>query len=366
MVQRTLVRSSVLSLVLLLLLLALPSVAQTPGAPAGPAPAQPPTPSPGQLPTTKSLPARLQLGEADIVVRGAATLPKEDSAKNLVGVEGPTTIEGVVKGNVVAVKGAVGISGSVEGSVLALGGPVRVEAGGRVGRDVIAPKGAEVARDGKVEGKVVERLDLAARDIFGTLLFATKLAAWLVGSVTSLLVGLLLILVLGAGRSDALFHAGRGRSGVAAAMGLGLLIGIPVVALLAVRTIVGAPFGVMVLLALPLVLWLAYATGAWTAGRVVAKNASSAFVGFLTGWAILRIVALVPILGTLAWIVATVIGLGALAISAFPVAGSATRGSPSPRPGRPDPDEAARAAERDRVVAAVMASRTGRRPRIGG
>ena len=38
-------------------------------------------------------------------------------------------------------------------------------------------------------------------------------------------------------------------------------------------------------------------------------------VAFLVGWAILRVVALIPILGGLVWFAAVVIGLGALALA---------------------------------------------------
>jgi hypothetical protein len=38
-------------------------------------------------------------------------------------------------------------------------------------------------------------------------------------------------------------------------------------------------------------------------------------VAFLVGWAILRVVALIPILGGLVWFAAVVFGLGALAVA---------------------------------------------------
>ena len=38
-------------------------------------------------------------------------------------------------------------------------------------------------------------------------------------------------------------------------------------------------------------------------------------MAFLVGWAILRVVALIPILGGLVWFAAVVVGLGALAVA---------------------------------------------------
>lgn len=40
-------------------------------------------------------------------------------------------------------------------------------------------------------------------------------------------------------------------------------------------------------------------------------------VAFPAGWAILRVVALVPILGGLVWFAAAVVGLGALAVASW-------------------------------------------------
>ncbi|HEX6422346.1 MAG TPA: hypothetical protein VFZ79_02645, partial [Acidimicrobiales bacterium] len=84
------------------------------------------------------------------------------------------------------------------------------------------------------------------------------------------------------------------------------------------------------LLALGLIYAIGYVTGAWILGRRVAGGASP-ILAFLAGWGILRLLALVPVLGSLAWIAASVVGLGALA-----VAGRRARRVVEPaRPGEP-------------------------------
>ena len=50
-------------------------------------------------------------------------------------------------------------------------------------------------------------------------------------------------------------------------------------------------------------------------------------VAFLVGWAILRVAALIPILGGLVWFVAVVFGLGVLLVAIWR-ARAATRGAP--------------------------------------
>jgi hypothetical protein len=45
-------------------------------------------------------------------------------------------------------------------------------------------------------------------------------------------------------------------------------------------------------------------------------------VAFLAGWAILRVAALIPILGGLVWFAAVVVGLGALAVAIWRARGA--------------------------------------------
>jgi hypothetical protein len=51
-------------------------------------------------------------------------------------------------------------------------------------------------------------------------------------------------------------------------------------------------------------------------------------VAFLVGWAILRVLALVPVLGGLVWFAAVVVGLGALAVATWR-ARSASQAAPA-------------------------------------
>jgi hypothetical protein len=108
-----------------------------------------------------------------------------------------------------------------------------------------------------------------------------------------------------------------GRSGIGPSIGLGLLVlfGLPVLAVIALVTVVGIPLGVGLLAALLLIYALGYSATAWVVGRSILRPPTAWVVAFLAGWAILRVVALVPILGGLVWFAAVVFGLGALAVA---------------------------------------------------
>jgi hypothetical protein len=141
------------------------------------------------------------------------------------------------------------------------------------------------------------------------------LAFWIAASVASLLFGLLLILFVPRA-AEATARAGRSRVGASIGFGVLLFIGVPVVGGIALVTIVGALFGVAVLTGMVLLYLVAYAAGALTFGRLLLKEPRKPALAFLLGWVILRILALVPVLGGFLFAAAAVWGSGALILAA--------------------------------------------------
>jgi hypothetical protein len=123
-------------------------------------------------------------------------------------------------------------------------------------------------------------------------------------------------------------------AGATIGWGVGIAIGEPVVAILALVTLVGMPFGIGLLLAAMPVLLVAYTTTARVAGRRVLRDRSqSRWAALLAGCGILRLLAIIPVAGGVVGLAANVVGLGALAVALWrariPVAPAA------PTPGRP-------------------------------
>jgi hypothetical protein len=144
--------------------------------------------------------------------------------------------------------------------------------------------------------------------------WAGRLAWWLAVSVSTLVVGLVLVWLVGRARIRILEV---GRTGIGPSIGWGLLLffGVPILAIVSLFTIVGIPLGLGLLAALALIQALGYATTAWILGRSILRTSTAWVVAFLLGWGILRVAALVPVLGGLAWFAAVVLGLGALAVT---------------------------------------------------
>lgn len=244
-----------------------------------------------------------------VVITGRAEVPAGEEVGTVFIVDGPAVIEGTVTGAVIAVDDDVVVNGTVEDEVIALRGDVVVGSTGRIEGDVMSRDRPEIEEGGRVDGSW-ERWDTSAvRRAFA----GSRIALWLAVSVSTLLLGLLLG-ALAPRAAAAVDIAARENLGATIGWGLVLTIGLPIAAVLVMLTLVALPLGLGVLLALGLIYGTGYTTGAWLLGRRVARRARPV-AAFLAGWAILRIVALVPVLGSLAWFATVVVGLGAIAVA---------------------------------------------------
>jgi hypothetical protein len=259
------------------------------------------------------LAAPANAADDQIVITGDVEVPRGQTVDDIVVIDGSVRIQGRVTGDVVAVSAPVRINGPVEGEVVAIAERVFIGPGGRVDGDVsYGDKDPVIRVPGAVGGKT-EKLDF---DEFISPLgvFAAWVALWLAVSVSTLLLGLALLWL--APRSlGAALEIARTATGPAIGIGLAVFLGLPAVALLLMITVLGLPLGIALLLALLPIYAIGYTTSGFLLGRAIVKAPTSRFLAFLAGWGILRVIALVPGLGILAWFGATVFGLGALGIA---------------------------------------------------
>ena len=129
------------------------------------------------------------------------------------------------------------------------------------------------------------------------------------------MLGLILVLLVPRG-ARAVDEQRRERIGPVIGWGLVVTLGLPLLAALAMVTLVLLPLGIAMLLALALTYLLGYTTAAWLLGRAILSR-SHPVGAFLLGWLILRVLALVPILGSLVGFAAVVVGLGAIVVAAY-------------------------------------------------
>jgi hypothetical protein len=272
-----------------------------------------------------------------VVITGGAVVPAGQTAGDVIVLDGDVLIAGHATGDVVSVSGPIRIIGRVDGDVIAVSDRAFLAPTARVGGDLRYGDERPVLAPGASVGGEVNNEDWAdAASGWG---WVSALGWWLAVSVSTLIVGVLLVWLA----PRALYAAERAvreRLGATIGWGVAIAIGVPLLAILALVTLVGIPFGVALLLAAVPVLLVAYMTSAWIVGRRVLRNRStSPWAAMLAGWGILRVLALIPVVGALVGLAATVVGLGALAVALWrgrkprvPTAGPET-----PTAGRPAP-----------------------------
>jgi cytoskeletal protein CcmA (bactofilin family) len=248
-----------------------------------------------------------------VVITGGAVVPAGQTAGDVVVVDGTVRIAGRVTGDVVSVSGPVRVTGRIGGDLIAVSDRAFLGPTASVGGDLRYGDERPVVMRGATVGGEVSNEDWAdAATGWG---WVSVIGWWLAVSVSTLIVGALLVLLAPAALYAA-ERAMRERLGASVAWGVAIAIGVPLLAVLALVTLVGIPFGIALLLAAIPVLLVAYATSAWILGRrVLRRRSSSPWAALLTGWAILRVLALIPVAGALVGLAATVIGLGALAVA---------------------------------------------------
>jgi len=152
---------------------------------------------------------------------------------------------------------------------------------------------------------------VATRFNTGDVGFASRIAWWIGYSVSTLVLGLFLLLVAPA-LDGAIVRAFRQRTGASIGLGVAAFFLLPLVAILFLVVVIAIPLGLFLLLALAFLYTIGYVAGAHAIGRMVVKQPTSRFLAFLVGWLIVRVLGLVPVLGGIAWTLVSIFGLGLL------------------------------------------------------
>ena len=252
-----------------------------------------------------------QASEAFVVLSGPADVPRGEQVGDLVVFHGSSTVDGSVNGSLTAFDAPVTISGRVTGDVVVFNGRVALAGGANVTGDVVSQDDPIVASGATIGGTTRRVQTNVNWDGFG---WAGRLAWWLAVSISTLLLGLALLWLIGRGGSR-IVDAGRTRIGPSIGWGLLAFFGLPILAVIALVTIVGIPLGLGLLAALWLIYTLGYSATGWIIGRRILRAGTPWVLAFLLGWGILRVLALIPFVGGLIWFAAVVFGLGALTVT---------------------------------------------------
>jgi len=255
-----------------------------------------------------------------VILTGGLVVPEGETAKTAVVFNGDVLIAGTVSETLVVFNGRTEITGTVDEDVVVFNGSVVLRSGARVGGDVVSRQAPQIEDGATVEGSID---DLQKRWDYWDITFVGRLGWWLAYTVSTLVLGLVL-LMLARGLDPASIRALRDRLGATIGFGVLWFVLLPIVAVLLLVTIVGIPLGLFLLFGLGLVYSIGYVVGGLAIGRLVVKEPTSRYLAFLAGWGALRVLALVPFLGGIAWLVGTVLGLGTLWVAARAPSGDRT------------------------------------------
>jgi len=261
--------------------------------------------------TTAAAAGTLEMtGSSDplVVLSGRVDVPENTHVAEVVVFHGPVTVEGMVHGDVVALDGPVSVSGIVTGSVVALNGPVSIEAGAHVVGDVVSREAVALSKDARIDGTVQE----TSPSLEVSLHLLGFVAWWIPVTFSTLLLGLLMLWWFPKAVEAAVVAT---HSDTARVVGWGLLVfvGLPVLSVFALITLVGFPFGIGLMLASGFLYSMGYVLGMSAIGERMVTGRPRPVLGFIAGWAALRIVALVPYVSGLFTLAAIVVGLGGAA-----------------------------------------------------
>ncbi len=255
--------------------------------------------------------------DAIVVVNGDVAVEAGEEVEAIVIVSGDARVDarrgvhapGRVSGDVILVDGDARIAGHVDGDLVTIAGRARLLPGARVGGDLVYGDDApRVAPSAVVAGEIREE---GWDDSLDWLPWIGAFAFWLAVTISMAVLGILLLLIAPRA-ADAVHARARERLGVVIAIGIAMTLVLPIAAGIAAVTLVGLPLAIGIGLTLLPLAGVAYAAAAYALGRSIVKPPRERILSFLAGLAILRLAALVPVLGLLVWLGAVVVGLGLL------------------------------------------------------
>lgn len=247
--------------------------------------------------------------ETIVVVSGDVTVPRGETVDGIFVVSGDVHLAGRSTGDVILAAGDATVSGRIEGDLITFGGRARLLPHAFVSGDVrYGDERPLVAPAAIVEGDVSKESwtdSGALLPIIGGFVF------WLAVGISAAILGVLLLLIAPQ-VADAVYARSRERVGPVIAIGIAIAICLPVAALIAAVTLVGLPLAFGIVLALLPLGAVAYVASAWALGRRIVKQPRGRILAFLAGLGILRLAALIPVVGFFVGLAAVVFGLGLL------------------------------------------------------
>jgi cytoskeletal protein CcmA (bactofilin family) len=259
-------------------------------------------------------PAMAKSGDDRVVITGPVTIGPGQTAGDVFVAHGDVTVAagGRITGDLAVASGKVRIAGAVNGDVVSIADQVVLGPRAHISGDLsygdkkpVVPSGAKVDGD-------VNRVDVDKAT--GGLGVAVGIGLWIAITISALVLGAVLLAVFPRAAA-VVYEIAQSRVGASFLWGFLTFLAIPIVGVILLVTVVGIPLGFMLLLLLAPLYSLGYIAASYGIGQRILGPERGRFVAFLVGLAILRVLAIVPILGGIIGFLATVFGLGLLVLA---------------------------------------------------
>lgn len=257
-----------------------------------------------------------------IRVNSDALVAEGETIENLVVISANAVIDGTVTGTLVVIDGDAVINGAVEDDVTVISGDLTLNDTAVV-NNVHSIRGDLTRAPGATVNGDIDESDFtgfwAALGVFSVLLWIGITLAALVAGIVFALIGGRQLTAAAALMTGEAVHAIVGT--------VFLWVGLPILAVLAIITVIGLPLGLGILLfVLPVLGFLGYLVAATRIGSFLTKAMNQAQTGrpilaVVIGVLILQVVLIVPFLGGVVVFLASIWGAGSLAFIAYRGAG---------------------------------------------
>ena len=271
-------------------------------------------------------PALAQEQRHDVYVRvnGAVDLPAGESVDTLVAVNSPAQVAGSVRDTLVIINQDATISGDVDRDAVVWNGTLRLAPSAHIGGDVVLVNSVLDRADGAtIGGQVVERSGAMIGAELSRATAVFSFVAWLGMTLLVVVVALFWAAIGGQQLSNIAGLLGA-RPGLSALAAVIFWIVAPLLAVLALVTVIGIPVGIAVLLVLLPLLWgLGYVTTGTRLGFFVADlrhttpNLAHPYPEAVLGVVIFQLIGLIPFVGGIVVALAGLFGAGSILIHAW-------------------------------------------------
>lgn len=273
------------------------------------------------------------VGTDAVVAGGTITVePGARIARDLAAIGGTVSLQGAVGRNAQLAGGRVEIAGSVAGNVLVRADEMVVLPSAVIRGNLTysSQKPAQIAQGARIVGTIAREPYPVRPALSREVVRGVRIAFGIADFLWMLVIALVLVAIVPGGlqqTADALHR----RPWASLGWGALLLVAMPIAVIALVVMVIGIPFGVLLLAAHALALFVSHASAGLAIGQVLAPRLKSRYAEVAIGVAVIAMATNLPYVGWLLRLVAVAVGLGSVALALW------GQREPGPPPARPMP-----------------------------